>query len=1197
MTTSLAYGGVNKKILAAIAISVGVLLVALIGIRYAAAVAPSDYGLKEGDTISAAGSDDPDVYIVNDWGYKRLFLNPAIFGFYGHLGGFAKVKSVTPATRDAFGTSGLFRNCETNDPKVYGVEVTGEDTGNLHWVNVTGAQAVADDPNFFKKVFCINTNEFNWYPKSTDYTSVSQVPSYARAGATPTPTPGALSVSLAPGNPGASTVTLNAQGVEFLRARFSGSGTVTSVTLKRTGAGATADFADVYVYDGARRLVSGKTFSSSSGEVTFSNLSVAVSGTKDLSFVGDMAGSGTALAGDVDGIQLVSVSASGTVSGTPISGNLMTLAGASSGTITLAKVGSIGSPNVGQSNAHLSEFKLTANTEAASVKRIQMIQGGTVTPAGLTNLVLKTGSNQWSGTIDSAGYIVFDLGSGYSIAKGGNAIFDVYGDVAGKKDETIKLYFEYSTDILAVGDQYGYGMAATITAMDAAAAAFDLKLTGGVLTISFVGPTAADIGTTTDNTTFLQFNMSAATDIEIRKTRVLIATDSGGNGTWDTFSTASTSIADLDDIKIINTDTGAILAGPVDGSSFTSTAYGNNPSGTAAAGYQYTDVIDMTGGQTIHAAITADVKTANDRTGQDLAGNDKVAIGLANYANSSYLGVTYLKYAGTNTALAATDVVPNANVWGPAMTVVTSALTLGLSANPASQTAIQGTSNVDAVGITFTAANSSDLKVTDITVTGYTAAHGSDTFANHSGAIATMVSSVALYEKESGALISSTPNTNSLGNTTASTVVFNNLSWTIPAGSTKTLLVRANLLNLAPGSYPYFSFDIADPATDVTAIDSSSNTVNPSATTGPNTTTPSVLVTYSSAGSIYVTEYESSPSLTKHSVYWGQTGVTLAQFKVRTVNEGFYITRFNLKSGDNATSTAAVKANIKNVYLSYLDKNGNTVTTSGQPLNADTLPSTSFGFSGDARPYIPADTSRVISVKVDTNGTYAQGATSGVKVALDFSGGAADEFQAVGEGSQATKTGTSVTDIPATNPVYVYRSFPKIAAVSMPNGATSGQVVVGKFDITAMGYDVLFGKTDAASGTLKFDSLSSGSIGTSSPSFTLYDDAANTALTAATTINANTKNASVSFTTFTTAFSIPANTTKRIRVTGDLSRFLTPVNTTSGLGADYFQLILQDESNVIKWVDSHGADANGDAANVAGYLETLPAYGPWLTGQ
>lgn len=147
------------------------------------AVRPSveDYGLKDGDTISAIGTDDPDIYIVNGYGYKRLFLNPVIFEFYGHLGGFNNVKKVVSAVRDNFTTSGFFRNCETNDAKVYGVEITGEDTGTLHWINMDGAKAVAEDANFFKKVFCINNNEFNWYKKSSaNYTSLSQVPVYLR---------------------------------------------------------------------------------------------------------------------------------------------------------------------------------------------------------------------------------------------------------------------------------------------------------------------------------------------------------------------------------------------------------------------------------------------------------------------------------------------------------------------------------------------------------------------------------------------------------------------------------------------------------------------------------------------------------------------------------------------------------------------------------------------------------------------------------------------------------------------------------------------------------------------------------------------------------------------------------------------------------------------------------------------------------
>ena len=145
----------------------------------AKAVAPSDFGLKEGDVISATG--DPDVYIVNSYGYKRLFVNPKIFNLYGHLG-WNNIKNVSPTTRDALITSGLFRNCESNDQKVYGLDVISEDVANLRWVNTSGAQAVADDSNFFKKVFCINTAEQRLYTPGSEYASVQQIPDYSRSG-------------------------------------------------------------------------------------------------------------------------------------------------------------------------------------------------------------------------------------------------------------------------------------------------------------------------------------------------------------------------------------------------------------------------------------------------------------------------------------------------------------------------------------------------------------------------------------------------------------------------------------------------------------------------------------------------------------------------------------------------------------------------------------------------------------------------------------------------------------------------------------------------------------------------------------------------------------------------------------------------------------------------------------------------------
>src|SRR3989344_1730834 len=144
------------------------------------ATKPSDYGLKEGDLVSALFSDDPDVYIINEQGYKRLFLNAEIFNFYGHLGGFFNVKLVSEETLDAFPTSGLFRNCEDNDSRVYGVGIEGEGIGKLRWLNASATSTLSEDPAFFNKVFCVNKKEFNWYPKGLSLKFLKDLPKYER---------------------------------------------------------------------------------------------------------------------------------------------------------------------------------------------------------------------------------------------------------------------------------------------------------------------------------------------------------------------------------------------------------------------------------------------------------------------------------------------------------------------------------------------------------------------------------------------------------------------------------------------------------------------------------------------------------------------------------------------------------------------------------------------------------------------------------------------------------------------------------------------------------------------------------------------------------------------------------------------------------------------------------------------------------
>jgi len=451
----------------------------------ASAAVPSDYGLTEGNTISASGTNDPDVYIVNELGYKRLFLNPVIFSFYGHLGGFASVKSVTAAARDAFPTSGLFRL--DGDTKVYGVESTGEDTAVLHWVNTTGAQAVADDPNFFKKVFVINQNEFNWYTKGSDYTSVNQIPVYSRVpGATPVPS-GAVSASLSSDNPASSTLVQGQASADLLHVQFTGSGTVTKVVLKRLGVSADATLTNVYLYDGAKRLTDSATVSA--GTVTFNDSLglFTVNGSKVISVKSDILSTAS---GETVGVQMTSYTSAGVESSTLLTGNLFNIASATLATVTLAADASI-SPTTNTaldpgSDVVVWQDTATIGTRAVSLRSVQFRVIGSVNVGDLQNFRLyvdgvQKGSAQ--AQTDANGYVIFDLtGAPVNLETGGR-VLKVLADVVGGSSKNFTVSIRQAPDISTVDSQYNAGVLATQTGSFPAEAG-QQTITQGTLTIT-----------------------------------------------------------------------------------------------------------------------------------------------------------------------------------------------------------------------------------------------------------------------------------------------------------------------------------------------------------------------------------------------------------------------------------------------------------------------------------------------------------------------------------------------------------------------------------------------------------------------------------------------------------------------------------------------------------------------------------------
>ena len=91
----------------------------------------------------------------------------------------------------------------------------------------------------------------------------------------------------------------------------------------------------------------------------------------------------------------ISLSA-GTVSGSfPLTGSETTISSISIGTATITDGGSLTSPTVGQSEAKVAKFKVTAGSNNITLDDITLTQSGSISSTNLTNFVLKVWRGDW----------------------------------------------------------------------------------------------------------------------------------------------------------------------------------------------------------------------------------------------------------------------------------------------------------------------------------------------------------------------------------------------------------------------------------------------------------------------------------------------------------------------------------------------------------------------------------------------------------------------------------------------------------------------------------------------------------------------------------------------------------------------------------------------------------------------------------
>lgn len=875
----------------------------------------------------------------------------------------------------------------------------------------------------------------------TTVTAASVVENPAQAGKTTggttggTTVTGNVTVTLAADTPSAGNVAKNATRYAFLKFNVSGEGTISSLVIKRVGAGNSTEIENVYLYEGDTRLTTGRSVNSSSHLVNFTGLNLKVAGTRTLTVVADMLSSGWSTYGS-HAFQIASAASfSGVnVGGSfPITGNTMTVSNVSSGSITVSKSGSLSNPKLGQTGAKLAEFQLQAGSgEDIQVKSVTLYQVGNITRSNLSNFVLKQGTETIATAegLNSTDHLVFTFTKPFDMAKGASRVFSVYGDISGtaKKSDTIRFYVENAADVYAVGKTYGYGVGVTYTqsagydnASNDGTDASWTSLDAGQVTMTFKGPAVSDFSVDTQDVEIFRFTFNSINNVEIKNTRVTLTaggTDSDADAN-DDGGLFNDTTANYTDVKLVDADTGEVLAGPFD------VVYATTADDTTYS-KTLTDIWNVAAGKTRTIKVTADVANFT------AASNETIKFTLAAFQASD------IKNLDNNQYIATTDIVPSSATVGNTHNVKAASLALSLAGTPVATTYINGSANLPMTAVNFKAGTGKDVYVDTVKFT----VVGANSCATESDCVLT----ADLYDGST-----KVGTTKSLV-ASDSTVTFDNLDVKVGKGLTKTLLVKANLITLSTvSSSPAttLKFNITTDSTDVTATDLEGNTVE-AAISGDTVTGPTHTV--ASSGSLTValapdvaavSAYD--PAATESRIIIaGTQNVALANYKFNATNESLKLSKVRITVPSSATDEV--------LGLALFD--------GATQLTEYTAPNTSVNgvdfTSWLADFVVPKNGNKVLTVKANLN-TVADGADSGASVTTTISN-ASGSFEArSAEGSNTVLTESDVASLGVVGRTLTLRKAGLVVTEeSLPTTAivNSAENDIYKFSMAANGGDV-----------------------------------------------------------------------------------------------------------------------------------------------
>ncbi len=933
--------------------------------------------LTSGDLIKASL---PAVYYYASDGKRYVFPDEKTYKTW--YSDFSTVKTITDTELAAISIGGnvTYRPGVklvkiTTDPKVYAVSLGGE----LHWVQTEAiavalfgadwATMVQDVPDPFFVNYTVGTaiSDASQYSPADEMAAATSINVDLGLGA---PGAGGMAVSIASDTPTGATLPLGATGVKVLKFVVSGNGTLSTLTLKSNGVGNAGDIAAAYLYDGTTRLTSGKSFNTTTKEATF-NLNIAISGSKTLTLIIDV--SAAAVASDQHAFAVIN--ANGTAMA-GVQGSTFTMGAQTVSTVIVDPLTAPSNPKVGTQGALIAEVKITGGANDAVINQLTFTQIGSIGTDEVKNFVLKQGTMTvaTASAITNGDKIILPFTTPYSLLSGAIKNFSLYADVSGRPGRTISVYIDESTDIQITDALYGFG--AAITNNVGSGAAITITTEGGVVTIAFNGPVTGDVSKGGRDVTLFQFSLTSAAAVDVKNAYVKI--DGAGAGQ---FVKGSGGTAYFTDIKIVNSDTGGTVSGPI--------ALPGALAASSVSSGVLTLPDDFNVDGTLNLAITADLSSTED-VGGELFGNTYTVTFGNTTAGYIFNGGADIKYSASNDYVAAGDIVPNAPIVGNPQTVLSSMLDVNVSSSIGDNTHVKGATGAQSVAFVFSSGSDSAVAISKLIVNpradtndaGNTGApDGTYAGVNDLAANSVIAAANLWQQTDSGYTLLSGPKTvqatlvAGVAVPGTETVTFDNFDVTVPAGDSIVLIVSLDLTTTATndGGNDNVAITIQS-AANIVAEDKDNNTVT--ATTGGGAAivivndnnnlaplVPQVKSIVTPIGTFAISADSSDTAYRSRLVQMGATGQKALKIKARGTNENFRVT-------DTRFTVATTPANVTSLTITYPTNEAQTTFES----KTSVLVSGVASFAG-MNWFVTKDTDSYLTatatVNTDTNGALS----------------------------------------------------------------------------------------------------------------------------------------------------------------------------------------------------------------------------------